>query len=211
LFVTQASGCHTATRGIVSAIRQGAELGSQQQGTWIQVDAALSPGNSGGPLINASGQVVGMSTLASQGTAQNLNFGISVRDIAEALQKARTASTMALATGVGRVQMGQQGPVLVAGTATAQMSNGMATSVTVLQLVAEEQLRQAVQRAVQPSDSFRTWSDRKGSFSVEAQLLGKDATKVVLQRRDGTIVNVPRDKLSDGDLEFVRPKKTAMF
>ena len=76
----------TATTGIISAVRSAEELGAdigrpEIRGTWIQVDAALSGGNSGGPLINDRGEVVAMSTLASQGSAQNLNFGISVNDI----------------------------------------------------------------------------------------------------------------------------------
>src|SRR5690606_30045299 len=100
----------TATRGIISAIRAGTEIGPTQQGTWIQVDAALSPGNSGGPLINAAGDVVGMSTLASQGAAQNLNFGISGQDISEALARASSANTLTLAAGIGNVRMQSEGP-----------------------------------------------------------------------------------------------------
>lgn len=101
----------TATNGIVSAIRPASEMKSDLgresiQGTWIQVDAALSPGNSGGPLIDQQGRVVGMSTLASSGTvAQNLNFGISATDIREAVRKASGSRTTPLANGVGRVKM----------------------------------------------------------------------------------------------------------
>ncbi len=373
----------TATRGIISAVRPGAEIGPKHQGTWVQVDAALSPGNSGGPLINSAGEVVGMSTLASQGTAQNLNFGISGQDINQALAKARSANTLTLAAGVGKVEMHEEGggsggdgqivseakisdesfatyiskgvdefdellkslrnestrlslelkemkrgetyippafrqqdaavarvtapgqrtpkwyflnanikqavvtrqlekiktftrlksdirdrqdadslvellwnhgprldvrrnnsigyvtdllvvhafnehdvlvfldetpyllwapstagmsggeiwegPVYVAGTATAALANGLTSSVTVLQLVSEKQLRAAIEKSLQLSDGFRTWSDHSGSFSVEAKLLGKDATNIVLQKRDGTILNVPKNKLSQSD------------
>lgn len=53
----------SATRGIVSAIRLRDEFRGmvgrpKAEGTWIQVDAAISGGNSGGPLINSLGQVV---------------------------------------------------------------------------------------------------------------------------------------------------------
>ena len=99
----------TATTGIVSAIRPGKELGSdigdsEMRGTWIQVDAALSPGNSGGPLINAFGEVVAMSTRASFGKAQNLNFGISIKDIKEAIKEAGTKGERTLASGVGKIR-----------------------------------------------------------------------------------------------------------
>lgn len=80
----------TATSGVVSAIRPADEIARELNreglsGTWVQIDAALSPGNSGGPIINDAGEVVAMSTLASQ-AAQNLNFGISSNDIREALE-----------------------------------------------------------------------------------------------------------------------------
>jgi S1-C subfamily serine protease len=122
----------SATRGIISAIRSGDELArdigrNSLQGTWIQVDAALSPGNSGGPLINNRGEVVAMSTLASQGRAQNLNFGISVTDIRVAVAEAQGKSSRALADTVAKLdlddarpesgEMIERGPVPIAALA----------------------------------------------------------------------------------------------
>ncbi len=80
----------TVTRGIVSAIRDGEEMQrdagiDDAEGTWLQVDAALSPGNSGGPIINDLGEVVAMSTLSFQQIAENVNFGISAGDIRKAI------------------------------------------------------------------------------------------------------------------------------
>jgi S1-C subfamily serine protease len=99
----------TATRGIVSAIREGKELArdigdDSMRGTWLQVDVALSPGNSGGPLINNKGEVVAMSTRASQGIAQNLNFGISVKDIREAIDSSKGNRRSDLASVVGKIK-----------------------------------------------------------------------------------------------------------
>lgn len=99
----------TATTGIISAIRSGDDLGrdigdSSMKGTWVQVDAALSPGNSGGPLINKKGEVVAMSTRASQGAAQNLNFGISIVDIKAAIRQAKTSRQIAFSDGVGKIK-----------------------------------------------------------------------------------------------------------
>lgn len=98
----------TATKGIVSAIRPSEELGPdigrpEIKGLWIQVDAALSGGNSGGPLINVKGEIVAMSTLASQGTSQNLNFGISAIDIREAVEKCKGTGLVKLPDGVGKL------------------------------------------------------------------------------------------------------------
>jgi S1-C subfamily serine protease len=105
----------TATRGIVSAIRSEEEMKNDLndpsiRGTWVQVDAPLSPGNSGGPLINSKGELVAMSTRASFGQAQNLNFGISVVDIREAVDKAKSKSLLSLATGLGKIDMEESKP-----------------------------------------------------------------------------------------------------
>lgn len=50
----------------------------------------------------------------------------------------------------------------------------------------------------------RTWTDASGNFSVRAKLVDVDESAVRLQRRDGRVIRVPLDKLSDEDQEFVR-------
>jgi hypothetical protein len=99
----------TATNGIVSAMRKGEQLGGDRTGTWIQIDAALSPGNSGGPLINGKGRVIAMSTLASTGNSQNLNFGISASDIRDAIQESRQYDLLSLPEGVGELELDERG------------------------------------------------------------------------------------------------------
>lgn len=105
----------SATTGIVSAIREEEEARQQLgrpniEGTWIQVDAALSPGNSGGPLINERGEVVGMSTLASSGSSQNLNFGISIDDIKTGIKKGKDRRLTSLRDGVAKIDMDEVAP-----------------------------------------------------------------------------------------------------
>jgi S1-C subfamily serine protease len=85
----------TATEGIISAIRDGAELkafGTDAVGKWLQTSTPISPGSSGGPLLNLQGEVVGANS-GSLASAQNLNFAISAEDIAYVL-KAAAASPL---------------------------------------------------------------------------------------------------------------------
>ena len=53
----------TMTRGIISAIRSIGVQGGAPIEDAIQTDAAVNPGNSGGPLLNSRGEVIGITTL----------------------------------------------------------------------------------------------------------------------------------------------------
>jgi hypothetical protein len=60
----------TFSKGIVSAIRSQAGL--------IQIDAPISPGSSGGPVVNKHGEVIGLA-VSSLIEGQNLNFAVPIR------------------------------------------------------------------------------------------------------------------------------------
>ena len=86
-------GDPTVTLGIVSSLdRTAGTEGGALKGL-IQTDAAISSGNSGGPLVNALGQVVGINTLVSTtdigSTSNGLGFAISTAELLPQLDRLR--------------------------------------------------------------------------------------------------------------------------
>ena len=87
----------TATAGIISGMNM--DFGVKEAGhvyqDMIQTDASINPGNSGGPLVNALGEVIGISTFIMTGsnyTAGSIGIGFSipinrVKEVAEDLKK----------------------------------------------------------------------------------------------------------------------------
>jgi S1-C subfamily serine protease len=65
----------TVTRGIVSATRI-----TSSGVKYIQIDAGLNPGNSGGPLVNQRGRVLGVTTFKLKGY-EGLNFAVAADEV----------------------------------------------------------------------------------------------------------------------------------
>lgn len=95
----------TVTEGIVSAVRTTAEIDQNLEDMgeavtpydhcrWIQTTAPISPGNSGGPLVDDQGRVVGVNTfsLSPPFRAQNLNFAVSAEQVIALLPQVRLES-----------------------------------------------------------------------------------------------------------------------
>ena len=90
---------NTVTVGVVSGLGRSVTA-SDESGynvekltDMIQTDAAINSGNSGGPLVNAVGQVIGINT-ATSSTAENMGFAIpisSVKGMLAQLQETGTA------------------------------------------------------------------------------------------------------------------------
>jgi serine protease Do len=71
---------NTLTVGVVSARGRSLNLSEQTRSfeNFIQTDAAINMGNSGGPLLNISGEVIGINTAIRAGGAQGLGFATPI-------------------------------------------------------------------------------------------------------------------------------------
>jgi len=67
----------TVTAGIVSALGRRGGPG-ENISDFIQTDAAISPGNSGGALVNIRGQVVGINTWIASNTGASMGYGFAI-------------------------------------------------------------------------------------------------------------------------------------
>jgi len=69
----------TATQGILSSLEH-----HQKNITYLQHDAALNPGNSGGPLIDAKGEIIGVNTFIIR-NGNNIGFSLPVKTLERAI------------------------------------------------------------------------------------------------------------------------------
>ena len=81
---------HTATQGIVSALSR--SLPNDNYVPFIQTDVAVNPGNSGGPLFNTDGEVVGINSqiYSRSGGYQGLSFSIPINTAMAISEQLRT-------------------------------------------------------------------------------------------------------------------------
>ncbi len=81
---------NTVTTGVISGIGRAVTAGDQFQGyvenlnNVIQTDAALNPGNSGGPLVDSAGNVIGINTAIAQ-NGQNIGFTLPINIVKDSI------------------------------------------------------------------------------------------------------------------------------
>jgi serine protease Do len=83
---------HTVTVGVVSYL--GRKLFDSSLDNYIQTDAAINFGNSGGPLINGRGEVVGINSAISQ-RASNIGFAVPINEARSILPQLKTDGRVA--------------------------------------------------------------------------------------------------------------------
>ena len=107
---------HSVTVGVVSFI--GRKLFDNSLDDYIQTDAAINFGNSGGPLINSRGEVIGINSAISS-RASNIGFAVPVNQAVAILPQLKTK---------GRVSRGFMGVTLTDVTPGLQRALGLSVS-----------------------------------------------------------------------------------
>jgi serine protease Do len=95
---------HTVTAGIVSALRRPSIDGSQRYVPFIQTDVAINRGNSGGPLLNTRGEVIGINSqiFSNSGGYMGVSFAIPIQVAMNAVEQIKATGS------VKRGQLGVQ-------------------------------------------------------------------------------------------------------
>jgi serine protease Do len=95
---------HTVTQGIISAKGRKLDTGVS---SFLQTDAAINRGNSGGPLLNLKGEVVGINT-AINPAGQNIGFAVPISQVNRILKDLRSGKPVSRGyLGVGPIDLDQ--------------------------------------------------------------------------------------------------------
>jgi len=112
---------HSVTAGIVSAVGRNNPYADQRYVPFIQTDVAINRGNSGGPLLNTSGEVVGINSqiFSNSGGYMGVSFAIPIDVAMNAVQQLRAT---------GKVSRGQLGVAVQAVTSDNARALGLPDS-----------------------------------------------------------------------------------
>ncbi|MBI4249061.1 MAG: trypsin-like peptidase domain-containing protein, partial [Elusimicrobia bacterium] len=79
----------TVTVGVISAVRQSLLIEGRNYANMLQTDAAINRGNSGGPLLNLEGDVIGINTAiySPSGAFAGIGFSVPANEIREVLDQ----------------------------------------------------------------------------------------------------------------------------
>jgi S1-C subfamily serine protease len=195
-------GPPSVTSGTITAVNQSITAGDQGGGNsenltgLLETDALLRPGNSGGPLVDSSGAVIGMNTAASTGPSRvsdgsSIGFAIPINSavsIADDIAAGHASTTIHIGLpaflGV-QIQSASAGGasassgVVVAGVAsgTPAETAGLAAGDTIISVGGKTVSSPADLTAVisthRPGDSVRvTWADPSGTTHTANVQLG---------------------------------------
>ena len=120
----------TVTAGIVSAVGRSNPYANQQYVPFIQTDVAINQGNSGGPLLNTRGEVIGINSqiFSNSGGYMGVAFAIPIDVAMNVVDQLKDT---------GRVQRGQLGVLFSRDPVTAEQARGFGLPDTLGALVTE--------------------------------------------------------------------------
>jgi serine protease Do len=179
---------HSVTAGIVSAVGRNNPAAQQQYVPFIQTDVAINQGNSGGPLLNTRGEVVGINSqiFSASGGYMGISFAIPI-------DLAMSAADQIKKT--GRVSRGQLG--VQVGAISEDMAKGLGLPDTRGALINDVLADSAAEKAgLEPGDVIRT---------VNGAAI---ATSADLPPRIGAIA--PGSKVTLGILRDGKPRDVAV-
>lgn len=218
----------TITAGIVSAKgRSMPNNGEFKIESFIQTDAAVNPGNSGGALVNIKGELVGINTaiisntgsyagysfavpvnivhkivadLMDFGKVQRAMLGISMQDITDALRKEKELTTL---DGVYIAEVVSGGAAQKAGV----KAGDVLVSIDGKAVKKGSAVQEAINR-YRPGDEVTLVVLRKGKeLSLKAKLIGQDTQEMGVAGKDkinlfgAELVAAPEDLLEKLDLK----------
>ena len=192
----------TATSGIISALSREVTVENTEM-TLIQTDAAISPGNSGGGLFNASGSLIGIvNAKASSSDSEGLGFAIPVSSV-----KTIIANLIDHGYVLGRAYLGvyTQDVTLSSGTGGGYFGNffgGGTTCVQIAQVVSGSAAEQAGLQAgdlILKVDDTEITSNSVLSCVISSLNAGDTATLTIQRNGQQQTLNVTFGEYTPSD------------
>ncbi|HEX5444318.1 MAG TPA: trypsin-like peptidase domain-containing protein [Pirellulales bacterium] len=167
----------TVTSGIVSAKQRGGLSSDNVYQTFLQTDAAVNPGNSGGPLVNIRGELVGITTAIVGEAYQGISFAIPTEVVRKVYDRLKEHGKVS--RGWLGVQLQELNPELVKRLQLKEPRGALVAGVLPNSPAAEAGL--------EPLDVIVTWNGQKvtDSTSLPLQVAASDVgttVKVVVIR-----------------------------
>jgi S1-C subfamily serine protease len=170
----------TVTKGIISATNRTLQVDANLELTGLlQTDAAINHGNSGGALVNASGQVIGINS-AGIPDAQNLGFAIAsstFQPLIETLKSGKTPAVAPVAV-LGITSQPSQDGILITGITSGSGAEAagiqvddLITAIDGKAMQSQEQVGAAI-RSHKPGDTIKVTVDRAGKSQTFSATLG---------------------------------------
>ncbi|MFZ9736693.1 MAG: trypsin-like peptidase domain-containing protein [Prochlorotrichaceae cyanobacterium] len=187
---------HTVTQGILSARGRKLDTGIS---SFLQTDAAINRGNSGGPLINLKGEVIGINTaIAAQG--QNIGFAVPSNSVSQILKTLRAGKPVSRGfLGIGPISLDsnyQEALGVSEGVVVGSVETGRPAAQAGLQRL--DVITQVDRQAVKsPEELISIIASRRAGESVALEVI-RDGKKMVINVLLGDRNLMTQNKTEEG-------------